>query len=148
MTASDLGTNPLLPFVLMFVVLAVVLAFVAQSSERRAVRAEKRTIELYERLVAMKTTDAATTIEAALRIATTGSPEPPSARVQSAEPTGDELVRSRVFEQTVTTGMNRLAELYRAQGMTVPPDDVLREEAEMMIAGILPESMTAGTVRS
>lgn len=107
----------------------------------------EKTAALYERILERKKDDTASIIESAVRMATTGTTEPPSALVQSPEPDAEQILRSRVVEETIQNGMVRLREEYVRAGVDVPSDDVLREEVELMLGGELPASAMAGAVR-
>lgn len=162
MTASDVFVAVAFTW-LALVALAAMGAAIVMRRELRAVREELRAAQLgsmqlmaeraeqvqalYERVLERKKDDTASIVESAVRLATTGSAAPPTALVQSPEPDGEQILRSRVVEETIQNGMSKLREEYRLAGMAVPSDEVLREEAELMLYGILPESGTAGAIR-
>lgn len=158
MTAADL-----LMAVMAMLTLVEFAVIMAQRSDLKQTREDQRRAELklielslahaaevaalYERVLTRRQDDTASIVESAVRLATTGMAEKPSALVQSPEPDAQQLLTKRVVEDTVQNGMRHLREEYQRAGMAVPEDAVLREEAEMMLYGLLPESATAGAVR-
>lgn len=93
-----------------------------------------RLATLYERILTLREQQALDLV----RLATTGSTDGPSARVEPAEPTAHEVLSRQISEDTITTGMSRMREEYQRAGIAVPDHATLREEVEMILAGALP----------
>ncbi len=92
-----------------------------------------RTAALYDRLLA----NAERTATESIRLATTGQAQPAVATVERRVVDPVEEARRVVRNDTLDRGVEALREAYRAIGVQFNDDD-LRQEAEALLAGLVP----------
>jgi hypothetical protein len=119
---------------ILLVVSAIVLVRHDRKSLLRALdREEQSHAREIERLHAQYTT----MLERLANIVNYGTATPKEGVVQEAEPDAETVVRQRVREETIETGVLRMTAEYEKLGLKIPPEEI-REEVISMLGGLSP----------
>jgi hypothetical protein len=119
-------------------ILLVVSAVVLVRNERKSLlRALDREESAHLAEIARLHAQYTTMLERLANIVNYGTATPKEGVVQEAEPDAETVVRQRVREETIETGVIRMKAAYEAMGITLPEAEI-REEVISMLGGLSP----------